>query len=91
MQIQRSLKHFCPSTSVPLRARFAKLAVLGSTLLLAAILAAFVLYPAGHVSQTQTNFFHTSGQTHAIGQQIAGSGPGDSPPATPTPTPTPTP
>jgi hypothetical protein len=89
MQIQRSLKHPYPRTSTFLRARFVRLMVLGSTLLLAAILAVFVLYPGGHVSQTQIHFSHTSGQTHTVGQQIAGSGPGDSPPSTPTPTPTP--
>lgn len=83
MQIQRSLKHPCLSISQTARARFARLMILGSALLLAALLAAFVLYPAGHVFGTPTHF------SHSIHQQIAGSGPGDSLPATPTPTPTP--
>lgn len=83
MQIQRSLTPHSSRTSMTTRARFARLIILGSMLLLAAILAAFVLYPAGHISGTTTNYMHTTGQ------QIAGSGPGDTPPATPTPTPTP--
>lgn len=83
MQIQRSLTPHSSRPSILTRARFTRLMILGSTLLLAAILAAFVLYPAGHISSPTTNYLHTTGQ------QIAGSGPGDSPPSTPTPTPTP--
>jgi hypothetical protein len=83
MQIQRSPRLSHMRTSSTRRARIARLMVLASTLLLAALLAAFVLYPAGQGSTTTIHF------SHSISQQIAGSGPGDSPPSTPTPTPTP--
>ncbi|HEY1354074.1 MAG TPA: hypothetical protein VGF67_31065, partial [Ktedonobacteraceae bacterium] len=73
MQIQRSPRHSNVRTASTPRARVARLIILGSTLLLAALLAAFVLYPAGHSSLTSTHF------SHSISQQIAGSGPGDSP------------